>query len=112
VPGAALRPAHKPHQHPTWGAAACIRGATYERLWHRAGDGDRLEPGPERRLRPGEGAFTMLMPDIHSVRGDPDGPAMHLLLYGRVFGRAVVFEPDTWLAREYRVPAIAAPQAR
>ncbi|MBL8376449.1 MAG: hypothetical protein JNM79_01110 [Burkholderiales bacterium] len=107
VPGAARRAAHLPHQHPTWAAAACVHGATHDTLWLRTGDGDRLAAQPEVRLTPGT-AFTMMMHDIHSVRGDAAGPAMHLLMYGRVFERAIVFDPHTWRAYEHRVPVIAA----
>jgi predicted metal-dependent enzyme (double-stranded beta helix superfamily) len=96
-----------PHQHPTWAAAACVLGATYDRLWLRTSSGDVLEPLPEVQVLPGT-AFTMMPHDIHSVRGHPDGPSLHLLMYGRVFDRAVVFDPDTWRAYEHLVPAIAA----
>lgn len=106
VPGAAIRAANKPHLHPTWAAAACIRGCTRERLWLRTGRGDELQAQPERTLSPQGGAFTMMQQDIHSVRGDDTAPAMHLLLYGQVFRRAVLFEPDSWHAHEYAVPAI------
>lgn len=106
VRGAPRRAAHQPHQHPTWAAAACVHGATYEQLWVHAGDDDRLRPLPQRRLAAGQ-AFTMMMSDIHSVQGDPSGPAMHLLMYGRTFERAALWDPDTWTVGEHLVPAIA-----
>ena len=107
IPGSPRRAAHLAHQHPTWAGAACVRGATFDTLWVRSGADDRLTPLPEHRVGPGT-AFTMMPHDIHSVRGDPDGPSLHLLLYGRAFDRAVVFEPEHWRAYVHRVAAIAA----
>jgi predicted metal-dependent enzyme (double-stranded beta helix superfamily) len=106
APTAPRRVAQLPHQHPTWAAAACVRGATFDTPWLRSGDGDRLIAQEEVRLTPGR-AFTMMAHDIHSVRGDA-APSLHLLLYGRAFERAVVFDPASWRAYEHRVAAIAA----
>ena len=107
IPGLPRRAAHLPHQHPTWAAAACVRGATYDTLWRRSGAGDALTAGPEVRVGPGQ-AFTMMARDIHSVRGDTAGPSLHLLMYGHSFERAVVFDPDGWRAYEHQVPALTA----
>ena len=40
--------------------------------------------------------------------GDTAGPSLYLLLYGRRFDRAVVFDPEIWHAFAYKVNAIAA----
>ncbi len=110
VPGTPPRPAHLPHQHPTWGAAACVHGTSFDTLWRRtqgAAHDDALEPVEELRLGPGEG-FAMMPQDIHSVRADPDRPSLHLLVYGREFGEAVAFDPATGVSHIHRVAAIGA----
>lgn len=110
VPGTPPRPAHLPHMHPTWAAAACVHGTSFDTLWHRrqgAARDDALEPVEEHRLGPGEG-FAMMPQDIHSVRADPDRPSLHLLVYGREFGEAVAFDPATGASHIHRVAAIGA----
>ncbi|HYF19514.1 MAG TPA: hypothetical protein VEA40_16740 [Ramlibacter sp.] len=108
MPNAPVRPANKPHQHPTWAAAACIRGCTREQLWQDSGTG--LRAGPERTLSPESGAFTMLPAEIHSVRGDDTAPAMHLLLYGYFFPEAVVYDPESGRAAPYAMPDLPPPR--
>ena len=108
VPGAPMRAAHMPHMHPTWAAAACAAGATCDRFYRRvSAREDTLEAGRELCLGPGEG-MAMMPQDIHSVRAGPGADSLYLLMYGRSFDRAVIFDASTGRARVERVGAIAA----
>lgn len=110
VPGAAPRAAQTPHMHPTWAAAAGVKGCTIDTLYERragAADEDRLEAVREVRVGPGQW-ITMMPQDIHSVQLDPREPCLHLLLYGETFGHAVLFDTAAQRSRLHTVHAIAA----
>lgn len=86
------------HDHGVWGAVGMLQGAELVRDYERDA-GERLRPGTERRLEPGEVVtFTPGAGDIHAVRNAfDDRVSISIHVYGGNIGaqRRRVFDSET-----------------